>query len=209
MSEELPFRIIFVSMYVAGFLMRGFFTRRLTRTDERIVPDKMVDRYSSRFRVVFQGVMFFLWIFIVVSYAWYPFWMKGLGLALPHWLRYGGAFAGFAAFVLLMWTMKALGRYWSPLPRLREGHELITSGPYRFVRHPMYSAMIVLFLSFALVTANVPVILSSFLGIIFTIIWGLKEERMLIDYFGEEYREFMRHTTAFFPLPGRNMRKTV
>ncbi|WP_244191144.1 hypothetical protein [Prosthecochloris sp. ZM] len=53
MHEELPFRIIFAEMYVAGFLMRGLFVRRLQQRGERIVPPKGAVGGNSRFRVVF------------------------------------------------------------------------------------------------------------------------------------------------------------
>ncbi|MBC8523859.1 MAG: isoprenylcysteine carboxylmethyltransferase family protein [Chlorobium phaeobacteroides] len=201
MHEELPFRIIFVVLYVMGFFMRGYVTSGLKKNCQRILPKAGNMRNSSRFRIVFQRSMFFLWIFIVVSYAWYPSWMNVLKLPFPLWLRYGGAGAGFMAFVLLIATMKSLGRYWSPLPQLMEGHELITSGPYRFVRHPMYAAMMVLFVSFALVTANVLVTISSLLAILLTLKWCNKEERMLMDHFGDEYREYMKHSGRFFPRP--------
>lgn len=113
------------------------------------------------------------WIAVVVSYAWCPSWMEVLHLHFPAWLRYSGARAVVAAFSLLVLTMSARLVLWSPLPRLGEGYKLVTDGPYRFVRHPMYSAMTLLFVAFALVTANMAVTVSSLIAIVLTFKWGL------------------------------------
>lgn len=204
MQDELPFRVLFIGMYVAGFGMRGYFSARLKQQGERLLPGAGEGRRSGGFRLLFQGAMFFFWLFIVFSYAWYPSWMERFHLPLPHWLRYAGAAAGFFAFPFLIYTLRTLGRFWSPLPGLREGHQLVSHGPYRFVRHPMYSAMMVLFLSFSLTTANLPVTVLSVLAIILTLRWGLKEEAMMIGHFGQEYEEYMKRTGAFLPPLGRS-----
>jgi protein-S-isoprenylcysteine O-methyltransferase Ste14 len=205
MHDELPFRVLFVGMYVAGFGLRGYFASHLKRQGERVFPVAAERNRSGRFRLMFQGVMFFLWLIIVFSYALYPSWMERFHLPIPIWLRYTGAAAGFFAFPFLVYTYRTLGRYWSPLPGLRENHQLVTSGPYRFVRHPMYTTMIVLFLSFSLTTANLPVTVSSILAIILTIRWGLKEEGLMIGRFGREYEEYIKRTGAFLPRWGRSV----
>lgn len=197
MHDELPFRVLFVGMYVAGFAMRGYFALQLKRQGERVLPG--AGERPGGFRVVFQGIMFVVWLCIVFSYARYPSWMESLHFPLPPWLRYAGASAGFLVFPFLVYTLGVLGRHWSPLPVLREGHRLVRSGPYRHVRHPMYAAMTVLFVSFALTTANIPVAATSLLAIVLTLRWGLKEEKMMIRRFGREYEEYMKRTGAFLP----------
>lgn len=207
MHDELPFRIIFAGIYVAGFLMRGLFVQRLKPQGEPIMPETGDPGEISRFRVVFQKVMFFLWIAIVASYTWYPPWVEALHFTFPIWFRYGGVIAGAVSFLFLFLTMKALGRYWSPLPRMMEGHKLVTSGPYRFIRHPMYTAMMVLFMAFILITANAAVTLFSLIAMVLTVKWALKEEKMLIGFFGDEYRAYVNRTGAFLPAPGKMVRQ--
>lgn len=199
MHQELPFRIIFVGIYVIGFILRWYSAANLKKAGEKLLPDKQNMRHSSRFRIVFQGTMSLVWIGIVVSYAWYPAWMAALKFPLPLWLRYSGVLLGFVSFPLLLATFHALGRYWTPLPQIREKHELVTSGPYRFIRHPMYSTMIMLFIAFPLISANILVALSSLAAIAATIGWAMKEEKMLTGYFGNEYREYMKQAGAFLP----------
>jgi len=203
MHDELPFRVLFVGMYVAGFGMRVYFAAQLKRQGERVLPRAEERPRAGGFRPLFQGAMFFIWLFIVFSYAWYPSWMDFFHLPFPLWLRYAGASAGFLVFPFLVYTLWVLGRYWSPLPVLRDDHHLVSSGPYRFVRHPMYAAMMVLFLSFALTTANLPVTVSSILAIILTVRWGRQEEEMMVHHFGQEYEEYMKRTGAFLPRWGR------
>ncbi|ABL64253.1 Isoprenylcysteine carboxyl methyltransferase [Chlorobium phaeobacteroides DSM 266] len=206
MHDELPFRIIFAGIYVAGFLMRGLFIQRMKPQEKPIIPEAGNAGEISRFRVIFQKVMFFLWIAIVASYTWYPPWVEALHFPFPTWLRYGGAIAAAVSFLFLFLTMKTLGRYWSPLPRLMEGHKLVITGPYRFIRHPMYTAMMLLFIAFILITANAAVTVFSLIATVLTVKWALNEEKMLIGFFGDEYRAYMTRTGAFLPAPRKMVR---
>jgi protein-S-isoprenylcysteine O-methyltransferase Ste14 len=70
----------------------------------------------------------------------------------------------------------------------------------------MYSAMMILFISFVFVTSNVIVAVTCLIAIILTIKWAVKEEAILLDFFGEEYRSYMDCTGAFSPNPGKIVR---
>ena len=94
---------------------------------------------------------------------------------------------------------EALGKEWSPQLQLREEHHLVTTGPYARVRHPIYTAMFGYGTSLALVTAN-----WVFLGLAVLVIGGLiarvpKEEQMMLEEFGEEYKAYIKNTGRFFP----------
>ncbi len=93
-----------------------------------------------------------------------------------------------------------LGRNWSGILELRENHRLISQGPYRYIRHPMYTALLILSVGMALITAN---LLLALLLIGTTMAMYLArvadEEAMMIERFGDEYHSYMRRTGRLFP----------
>lgn len=104
------------------------------------------------------------------------------------------------ALVLFHLTHKALGRNWSVTLQLREKHELITHGVYKYVRHPMYTAFWAWALAQALLLPNW---VAGFSGIIgFGTLYLLRvgpEEKLMLDEFGEDYRSYMDRTGRLLP----------
>jgi protein-S-isoprenylcysteine O-methyltransferase Ste14 len=119
----------------------------------------------------------------------------------PHWpLFLAGLLSAGGALVLFRLTHRALGRMWSVSLQLREGHRLVTSGVYRIVRHPMYSAFWLMALAQALLLPNWvagPAGLVGF-GLLFALRIG-PEERMMEEAFGEEYRAYRSRTWRVIP----------
>jgi len=101
-----------------------------------------------------------------------------------------------AAFAI--WARRHLGRDWSGTPSIKEGHELVTSGPYRFVRHPIYTGLILAFIGSALVNGFTWVIIF----VIFTIVLLFripKEEGYMMQLFPDRYPEYKKRTKALIP----------
>ncbi len=139
-----------------------------------------------------------LWL-SVVAYLLKPRWMKRFSLSLPTWLRWSGAGLGAATLPLSYWVFRSLGKNVSPTVETRENHELVTSGPYRWVRHPLYSVGTAFFVSLSLVAANWFMGLASLSALLMLLVRLPREEAKLIERFGDEYREYMRRTGRFFP----------
>lgn len=118
-----------------------------------------------------------------------------LGLSLapgdwPGWLRVVGGLLAVTGLLGVRWAMRALGDSLTPYPRPRSEGVLVESGPYRFVRHPIYAAGSLLFVGAALVTSVPATIAALFLPLL----WWLKagvEERFLAERF-PEYAEYRR-----------------
>jgi len=103
---------------------------------------------------VVRVLLFFSLLAGVGVYVFNP---PGLGrwlVPLPDWLRWIGFAMAMASLGLWTWAQATLGVEWSPQLRLREGHRLVTAGPYSRVRHPLYTAMFGYMAGLALVTAN-------------------------------------------------------
>jgi protein-S-isoprenylcysteine O-methyltransferase Ste14 len=121
-------------------------------------------------------------------------------LPLPTWLRWTGVGVALAGFGLLQWVQQTLGKNWSDAPQLVSGQALISSGPYRWIRHPIYSAFLLNLSSLPPITAN------WFISGLWIGMTGVDisarvkaEEAMLVRKFGEPYLAYMRRTGALFP----------
>jgi protein-S-isoprenylcysteine O-methyltransferase Ste14 len=114
------------------------------------------------------------------------------------------AWLGLATFAAALWlfrsTHKALGHNWSMTLEVRVQHALITQGPYRWVRHPMYSAFWLWAIAQALLLPNW---FAGFTGLIgFGTLFFLRvgrEERLMIETFGDDYRRYMARTWRVLP----------
>jgi protein-S-isoprenylcysteine O-methyltransferase Ste14 len=80
--------------------------------------------------------------------------MRALDLPLPAAARWVGFFVGLLGVGIAGWAQVTIGRQWSAQLQLAEGHQVVSSGPYAHIRHPIYAALTAVSIGFALVTAN-------------------------------------------------------
>jgi protein-S-isoprenylcysteine O-methyltransferase Ste14 len=101
---------------------------------------------------------------------------------------------------MVMAAVQTLGKEWSITARLVEGHQLATRGPYRFVRHPIYTGMFGMLLATGLAISywfNVCAAIAVFL--VGTIIRVRSEEKLLREQFGPEFESYARRVPALLP----------
>jgi len=199
MDTETVFRIFFFVLFGGVLVMRIYFTMRVRQAGERVMPDRQAVQREGRVTFAARVIMFFLLIAFLALYVINVPWMVVLSMPFPGWLRWLGFILGLASLVFWTWAQASLGKEWSPQLQLREEHHLVTSGPYTHIRHPIYTAMFGYGVSLALVTANwVFTVLTVF--VIFGLIARVpKEEQMMLEEFGEEYRAYTQRTGRFFP----------
>jgi protein-S-isoprenylcysteine O-methyltransferase Ste14 len=106
---------------------------------------------------------------------------------------------GLISIPLIAWVHWTLGRAFSKSLTIQESHQLVTTGPYRWIRHPMYTIFIFYFLSLFLISTNLFLLITWIIMVITFIIRIPKEEQMLIDQFGDAYRQYMQRTGRLFP----------
>ena len=115
------------------------------------------------------------------------------------WVVAVGIITHLASFLLALSARRHLGRFWSGEITQKVGHQLIRSGPYRFVRHPIYTAILGMFIGMAIVSGD----LHAFVAVaVIAFAYGRKirlEERNLTDLFGAEYEDYRRRTRALVP----------
>ena len=99
-----------------------------------------------------------------------------------------------------IWARINLGRNWSGYVTYKEGQTLVTTGPYRYVRHPIYTSMILMFIGTILYYGSLIIsVIFVILAINFILRTG-KEEEIMIKLFGERYKEYMKRTKRLIPL---------
>jgi len=133
----------------------------------------------------------------LIAYTINPASMAWSVVVLPTWVRWLGV--GVATGSLLIWTMHTLGKNLTDTVVTRKDHELVTGGPYRFVRHPFYCAFILAVLANSTVPANWFILLTGVSAWLVMVFRTNKEEENLIARFGDDYRGYMEHTGRFFP----------
>ena len=100
---------------------------------------------------------------------------------------------------LLVWTYRTLGTNITDTVVTRRHHTLVTTGPYRLVRHPFYVASALGFLANALATANWFIALMGGLAMTLHVVRTTTEEEHLVRRFGDAYVRYMKQTGRFFP----------
>ena len=106
---------------------------------------------------------------------------------------------GIGTLPLFVWTHEALGKNWSADLVIKEEHALVTGGPYRWVRHPMYTAFFGSSLAYFLLSANWVIGLTGLGTSVLLAARVDKEEALMIEEFGDDYRAYMRRTGRFLP----------
>jgi protein-S-isoprenylcysteine O-methyltransferase Ste14 len=196
------FRWIALAVFVASLAISAY-RRRRARQATGTIPRAQEPRGLIAGRLLVALPLFGA----VVAYLVNPRWMAWASFGLPSWARWIGAALGVLVVPFSWWVLTSLGSNVSETVLTKERHQLVTAGPYRFVRHPLYLDGIVLFASIGLMAANWFILLFTALVVI-----GVRaviipqEEENLIAAFGDVYRDYRTATGALLPVPPRGGR---
>jgi len=117
-----------------------------------------------------------------------------------HFLVTAGAIVQAAFILLAVWARRHLGRNWSRAVRIGVDHELVRTGPYRLLRHPIYTAMLGMFLATAISSSQYHALLGFGILVVAYLRKTRLEEKILQQTFGAEYDAYRRDTWALVPL---------
>jgi len=202
MNGDLLFRVLFLAVFLPGTIIRGYYTRKVRATrKKRSIKERFEDTVQAEGKacailLIAQGVYLIVIVPMYLLFSPSLFWFH---LSMPDWLRWLGVGLGIISLPFLTRVHYVLDKYWDISLTLREDHKLVTSGPYRWVRHPMYTVHIVYFFTWVLVSANLLLLINYLLTIILIFARIPKEERMLLERFGDEYRAYMKRTGRLLP----------
>ena len=194
MSADELFRWIFVAILV-GFLPFGLYHRIRSN-----IGGEKLDRWQEGAFILFglrlSGLPWFIggivWMIDPSLMAW-------ASVPLPLWLRWCGFVLIAIWCVLFVWTFQTLGKNLTDTVVTRKEHTLITTGPYRYVRHPFYLSFLIAVIGGGIVTANWYLFVTSLLPFSFLVARTRIEEEKLVERFGDEYRDYMAKTGRFWP----------
>ena len=125
--------------------------------------------------------------------------MQWSSMPMPVTLRWSGVVLGIFSGILLISTFRSLGSNLTDTVVTRTNHMLLTTGPYRFVRHPFYLAFTGVVIADSIVMANWFMGLTGGVCVVLLVLRTRIEEMKLIERFGDDYREYMMSTGRFFP----------
>jgi protein-S-isoprenylcysteine O-methyltransferase Ste14 len=194
MNAELGFRVILAVIGSVYTAIRIYYTRKAVQWD------KSFFRPRSDFRQLVFGTMGFLNIVPVVIYVFAPQEIAWAALPLPIGSRWLGVGLGLACIFLLLWVHQTLDKNFALPAVVKEHQTMVTVGPYRWVRHPMYTTLFLITIVYFLISANW-FIGVTWIGWIVGTVAGMvqDEEAALVAKFGDEYRSYMQRTGRFLP----------
>jgi protein-S-isoprenylcysteine O-methyltransferase Ste14 len=117
-----------------------------------------------------------------------------------HFLVAVGAIIQAAFILLAVWARRHLGRNWSGEVRIAVDHQLVRTGPYRLLRHPIYTAMLGMFLGTAIASSQYHALLGLAILVVAYLRKTRLEEQILRQTFGTEFDAYRRDTWALVPL---------
>lgn len=189
------FQFILAILIIAFVAHRGYYTNKNRNAGSQTLKMRE-DGLLSKLAALLSVAGFVATLAYIVN----PSWVAWAAIPLPLWLQWAGVGLAVAGFMLLQWAQNTLGKNWSDAPRMMEGQALVTTGPYQYMRHPIYSAFLLILGSTLLISAN------WLIGLLWTGMTILEvgsrinfEEALMLDYFGDQYQQYMTRTGRLWP----------
>ncbi len=190
--DEPTLRIVLTLLFVLDYGVQTYFRRR-ARLRRRQLPELL------RGLCVPEQLFTFLMYCGLVTYLVHPAWMTWSQLPLPDTARALGIVPAALGLAGLTWAFRHLGANLAAGLGAGTGHSLVTTGPYRWIRHPLYSAWSVLLLGYSVITASLFVALCGLAALTAVVRRTPIEERALLSRFGGEHRKYAARTGRFVP----------
>ncbi len=135
MDENLVFRTIVIALIVTSLTISIYFRRKA----QQFSADQIDRRHEGDFIMIALRIGGGLTWLTIFAYLIYPPAIAWATLPLPGRIRWLGVLGGFAAVIMLIWMFRSLGTNITDTVVTHRAHTLITNGPYRWIRHPLYS----------------------------------------------------------------------
>ncbi len=200
MNSETIYRMAFFVLFLMLLPVRFYIMAKVHRSGERILPNESaIQREGGRGFFIFRVVIFLALMAFLGMYGIGMAWIDAFHIQLPDGLRWAGFGIGLITVAFWTWTQLTLDTQWSAQLQLKRNHHLVTTGPYARIRHPLYSGIFGWCLALSLLTANWIFVAACLLAIA-GLLWRVpREEQMMLEAFGDEYKAYMQHTGRFFP----------
>ena len=195
MTQDLISKFFFALLFFLLLVVRNIFS---IKHRKGMINIKNTQEGKTNFiirRFILGPVLGIFMIFYFIN----PPWMNFFLIPFPQFVIWIGAFLGLCGILFLIWVHIYLGKEWSADLKFNTDHKLIETGPYSKIRHPMYTALFVIYLAFGIISLNYILLAVFILIIISSILRVPDEEKMMIEKFGERYKIYMQNTGRFLP----------
>lgn len=187
-------RLALAASVTAVEALRAYYLRRSSG------PGYGEARKSQGGDVLMVAILSACWYLSLALFIVRPSVLEWASISVHSAVRAAGAATTVGAIALLYWVHNSLGSNFSSVLRIKSDHQLVQTGPYGHVRHPMYSAFWLLNIGYLLLSANLVVGASGTL--LMSALSGFRvprEERQLADAFGAAYTEYCERTGRLVP----------
>lgn len=202
--SEIPYRIVYAVLLLTLLAAVSAYRLRAEPAGGRI-PEAAARRAEGPalyFTLRLGGLV--LWLGALV-YPFAPRVLAWAALPLPAWLRWTGAAGAAAAIPLVFWAQRSLGGNVTKTVLTKNRHSLVTDGPYRWVRHPLYALGTVILTGLGLLAASGFVLAALAVLALPLALRTRLEERALSHRFGDAYRRYAERTGRFLPRISRSI----
>lgn len=194
MTDDLLFYRLALAITISTILIAGYYRRRADKIGGVVARD--AEPTPLRLALSVCGLLGFGGL--LVYFVWPPA-LEWTLVPVPAALRWAGVVTGAASMVGALWVFRTLGLNVTRTVRTREAATLVTTGPYRFVRHPLYVNAAVTFASLSLMTRSWWFIAWVLPALILLAIRTPQEEAHLAARFGDAWHAYAARTGRFLP----------
>jgi protein-S-isoprenylcysteine O-methyltransferase Ste14 len=150
-----------------------------------------------------KGTNRLIWILLAIVFivAWLPVILDfGRLLVLGDWLTWAGVAIMISGIIFRRYAISVLGKFFTATVQIKNGHELIRAGPYRYIRHPSYLGILIIALGLGIALANwISLLICVVLPLIGIIRRINVEEKELESHFGQQYQDYRKSTWRIVP----------
>jgi isoprenylcysteine carboxyl methyltransferase (ICMT) family protein YpbQ len=197
MNEDATLRAVLIAVMLV-LLPIGMYHRIRSQSTGEVLDRRQEGLFIlATLRPLGAAFWFAVWAWMIN-----PGWMAWSSVSLPLWSRWAGVGLLVLGCVLLVWTFRSLGRNLTDTVVTREKHTLVVHGPYRWIRHPLYSSAGLFFVAVSLIAANWFFFATGVALLSLLIIRTRTEEANLVARFGDGYQQYMERTGRFLPRLG-------
>ena len=195
MRIELMLRLMVLALLGCIFLISGLYRRRA-----RIEKEFIKRQEEGWAALAIRLTAAFSFSAVILLDIFFPTLMSWSKIDLPSWLKILGMILATVCVLWLWWVFHTIGNNISETVLTKDSHELITSGPYRWIRHPLYAGALLLLFSLSLIFADWVVFAFALAGLLsFRLLIIPVEEDHLLEAFGEDYECYQSRTGALLP----------
>ncbi|TAK11160.1 MAG: isoprenylcysteine carboxylmethyltransferase family protein [Anaerolineae bacterium] len=195
MNWDAALRLATFTLLILIFSASGRTRRKADRTGKDEISFAKEGRFIYNLRVS-SALVFYL---SLLAWLIYPPLIAWASVPVPLPLRLAGFALAAAMAPLLLWMLRSLGDNITPTVVVRQDHQLVTHGPYKWIRHPLYTFGSTFFIGVSIAAQSLLMLAAGLAALVSLILRTRIEEEKLEERFGDAYREYKARTGQFLP----------